>query len=52
MKASFFTVRGVPEDVKAEFKLTCLKRHETAGKVITALMKHYVAQSGERIIKK
>ena len=46
MKTSFFTVRGVPEDVKAEFKLTCLKRRETAGQVVTGLMADYVAQSG------
>ena len=52
MKTSFFTVRGVPEDVKAQFKLACLKRHETAGQAVTGLMRDYVERAEAEILKK
>ena len=42
----FFTVRGIPGAVKDEFKLTCLKRKERIGQVISSLMIDYIALSG------
>lgn len=44
--SEFFTVRGVPAEVKDEFKLACLKRKERIGAAIASLMIDYVAQSG------
>ena len=46
MKTSFFTARGIPEDVKSEFKLTCLKRREQIGRTAAGLMIDYIALSG------
>jgi hypothetical protein len=40
--SEFFTVRGIPEKLKLEFKLACAKKKETAGKAITRLMSLYV----------
>jgi hypothetical protein len=46
MIPSFFTVRGVTEPIKAEFKLTCMKRRERIGVVISGLMIDYIASAG------
>lgn len=42
----FFSARGIPVEVKAEFKLVCLKRHESLGRTVARLMIEYVAMSG------
>ena len=44
--AEFFTVKGVPAEVKHEFKLTCLKRRERIGQTVSGLMIDYIARSG------
>jgi len=46
MKYEFFTVRGVPAELRQEFKLTCLKRKEQVGQTIASLMIDYIALSG------
>ncbi len=43
---TFYTLRGIPGEIKDEFKLTCLKRHETAGQVVSRLMLEHIALSG------
>jgi hypothetical protein len=42
----FFTVKGVEDDVKHEFKLTCLKRKERIGHTVANLMIGYIAKAG------
>jgi len=46
MKYEFFTVRGVPVELRQEFKLTCLKRKEQVGQTIASLMIEHIALSG------
>lgn len=42
--SEFFTVRGIPEKLKLDFKMACAKKKETAGKAITNLMKLYIKE--------
>ena len=46
MIGEFLTVRGILRQVKQEFKLACLKKHETIGAAIGNLMIQYVAEAG------
>ena len=41
----FYTVRGIPGEVKDDFKRALLSKNETAGKAITRLMKKYIKEA-------
>jgi len=43
---NFFTVRGVSDELKEEFKITCLKRKEPIGSVVANLMIEHIAMAG------
>ena len=42
----FLTIRGVPPEIKDEFKLVCQKQHDSAGRVFRRLMLEHIALSG------
>lgn len=42
--SEFFTVRGVPEKLKLEFKVACAQNNESIGKAIIKLLKLYIKE--------